>query len=399
MAHTDLDPDLTAPAFDPGAVGLPWWRRALAQGAGYFLPSSLFVFVPFLFAEGYTPLTWVLAPLCAVGILVFFLGTSLVAHWSETGRWLWIAGLIGCIVALGWVTDGDARATYFIAYVTSVVAVLMAWRKARIVIVAASLLALAWALAAGDTFGVVMSLLGLTMGWGIGSGIERGRIEAALKRAEERTAVLAVAAERERIGRDLHDILGHSLTAIAVKADLARRLVGRSDDAARAEIDALAAVARQALADVRATASAMREVRLASEVASARSVLEAAGVECRTPSALPVLDDARSELFGYVVREAVTNVVRHAGASVCTIAADDASVTIRDDGVGLRPDAVRTGLRGLAERADAAGGRLIVTGGDGTTVRLELSPAAAVSTGSTSERGSPSDGPTEEEDA
>lgn len=143
----------------------------------------------------------------------------------------------------------------------------------------------------------------------------------------------------------------------------------------------------------------LREVRLASEVASARSVLEAAGVECRTPSALPVLDDARSELFGYVVREAVTNVVRHAGASVCTIAADDASVTIRDDGVGLRPDAVRTGLRGLAERADAAGGRLIVTGGDGTTVRLELSPAAAVSTGSTSERGSTSDGPTEEEDA
>lgn len=116
----------------------------------------------------------------------------------------------------------------------------------------------------------------------------------------------------------------------------------------------------------------MREVRLATEVASARSVLEAAGVECRTPSAQPVLDDARSELFGYVVREAVTNVVRHAGASVCTITADEASVTVTDDGVGMRPDAVRTGLRGLAERVDAAGGSLSVTADGGTTVRVEM---------------------------
>lgn len=369
-------PGSTAPAFDPGAVGLPWWRRALAQGAGYFLPSALFVAIPFLFADGWAPLTWLLAAACALAILVFFLGATLVAHWSETGRWLWVLGLIAAVAALGWVTGGDARAHYFIAFVTSVTAVLLPWPQARVAISVLALAAIGLSFVGDDMFGVVMGMLALAMGWGIGAGIDRARIENALRVAEERTAVLAVVAERERIGRDLHDILGHSLTTIAVKADLAARLVGRHDDAARTEIDAVAAVARQALADVRATASGMREVRLASEVASARSVLQAAGVECRTPAALPVLDDARAEVFGYVVREAVTNVVRHAEASVCTIDVGDGTVSITDDGRGLRGDAARTGLRGLAERVAAAGGTLEVTSSprppSGTTVRAVL---------------------------
>jgi ABC-type nitrate/sulfonate/bicarbonate transport system ATPase subunit len=89
---------------------------------------------------------------------------------------------------------------------------------------------------------------------------------------------LAVAAERERIGRDLHDILGHSLTAIAVKAGLARRLVGRDDAAAATEIGEVERLAREALADVRATASGFREVSLATELAVAGSMLRAAGV-------------------------------------------------------------------------------------------------------------------------
>ena len=368
-------PDLSAPAHDAGADGLPWWRRGLAQGAGYFLPSGAFVLVPFLFSEGWTPRTWALAILAAVALLVFFLGTTVVLHWSETRRWLWFAGLLGAIAVLGWVTDGDARPAYFAAFATASAAVLIAWRHARIVIPALSLLALGWSLVRGDAFGVVMGMMAFGIGWGIGSSIDAERTKVALRRAEQRTAVLAVAAERERIGRDLHDILGHSLTTIAVKADLAQRLVGRSDDAARAEIASLADVARQALADVRATASGMREVRLAAEVAAARSVLDAAGIECRTPSALPVLDDARSELFGYVVREAVTNVVRHAGASVCRITVDDAAITITDDGRGFDTRSGRTGLRGLAERLDAAGGRLDVTSSDaGTTVHAALEP-------------------------
>lgn len=124
-------------------------------------------------------------------------------------------------------------------------------------------------------------------------------------------------------------------------------------------------------------------MRLAAEVASARSVLQAAGVECRTPSALPVLDDARAELFGYGGAEAVTNVVRHAGATTCTITADEASVTITDDGPGIPADTRRTGLRGLAERVEAAGGALTLESSPaGTTVRATvLTPTAHTGAG------------------
>ncbi|NLT29461.1 MAG: sensor histidine kinase, partial [Propionibacterium sp.] len=353
------EPDTTAPAYNPEAVGLPWWRRAVAQGAGYILPSSVFVFVPMLFANGYTPLTWVLMSLCAALILVFFLGSPLVPHWPETGRWLWLLGLMLAIGAMG-VIDPSSRFYYFSPFVTAVAATLITWRHSRIVILAVSLTATGVALMRVDMFGVVMSLMALSLGWALGSGLESDRVKRALTLAEERTAVLAVAAERERIGRDLHDILGHSLTTIAVKADLAGRLVGRSDEAARAEIDQVAEVARQALADVRATASGMQEVRLAAEVAAARSVLQAAGIECRVPSALPVLDDARSEVFGYVVREGVTNVVRHSEASACSIEVADDRVCVSDDGRGFPTTQHRTGLRGLAHRVEAAGGVLEV---------------------------------------
>ena len=104
------------------------------------------------------------------------------------------------------------------------------------------------------------------------------RLNIELRRTREQLAVAAVAAERERIGRDLHDILGHSLTAIAVKAGLARRLVERDPQAAAIEIGDVERLARDALKDVRATASGYREVTLAAELAVAGAVLRAAGI-------------------------------------------------------------------------------------------------------------------------
>ena len=128
--------------------------------------------------------------------------------------------------------------------------------------------------------------------------MEAGAAQGRLQRAEQRVDTLSVAAERERIGRDLHDILGHSLTAISIKAGLAARLVDLDPAAAKAQIAEIEQVSRQALADVRATASGMREVRLATEIASARSVLLAAGIESRMPSALPPLTDAAERAAG-----------------------------------------------------------------------------------------------------
>jgi len=236
---------------------------------------------------------------------------------------------------------------------------LLPWHEASRLIAFGAIGGVLLAAIGQNPYAGLMAVVGGLIGYSVGAGINAARVRQALRQEEKRTAVLAVAAERERIGRDLHDILGHSLTTIAVKADLARRLVERDPASAASEIEELATVARQALADVRATASGMREVRLASELASARSVLVAAGLECRTPSALPSLSDDRSELFGYVVREAVTNVVRHAGASVCTIEVGPDEVSVADDGGGLRRGQ-GNGLTGLASRVEDAGGRLVV---------------------------------------
>jgi two-component system sensor histidine kinase DesK len=192
------------------------------------------------------------------------------------------------------------------------------------------------------------------------------RLNIELRATREQLAVAAVAAERERIGRDLHDILGHSLTAIAVKAGLARRLLGRDDAAAAVEIGDVERLAREALADVRATASGFREVSLATELAVAKVVLRAAGIQAVLPQAVDDVDPANRELFGFVVREAVTNVVRHSQAMTCIVTLGSDFVEIADDGVGGRSvsddgtghPANGIGLSGLADRIAARGGAL-----------------------------------------
>lgn len=194
----------------------------------------------------------------------------------------------------------------------------------------------------------------------------------------EQLARTAVAAERERIGRDLHDILGHSLTAIAVKAGLARKLVPLSPERATVELLEIEELARSAIKDVRATAQGVRAVTLAGELAAAGAVLDAAGISADLPSAVDNVRADGRELFGYVVREGVTNVVRHARASTCRVRLGPDWIEIADDGRGLRADdRPGQGLAGLRGRLADAGGRLTVTPGrpGGTVVRAELAAA------------------------
>jgi two-component system, NarL family, sensor histidine kinase DesK len=177
----------------------------------------------------------------------------------------------------------------------------------------------------------------------------------ALAEARAELARLAAENERFRIARDLHDLLGHSLTTITVKAGLARRL-GESDPAlALPEIAAVEALARRSLADVRAAVANYRDVTLAGELATGRELLRAAGITADLPRAVDVVDPAHHELFGWVVREGFTNIVRHAQASSCAVRLEAASVEIVDDGIGgaVRPG---SGLSGLRERVAAAGG-------------------------------------------
>jgi two-component system sensor histidine kinase DesK len=179
-----------------------------------------------------------------------------------------------------------------------------------------------------------------------------------LRAAQQEVSRLAADRERMRIARDLHDLLGHSLTAASVKAQLAGRLVGRDDARAAAEIRDVERLTRQVLADVRAAVAGYREVSLAVELATAREVLSAAGIAADLPGAVDEVPGSLRELFGWAVREGITNAVRHSEASRVRIRVTATDVEVDDDGRGVRaagPPA-GSGLAGLAERAAAAGG-------------------------------------------
>lgn len=184
----------------------------------------------------------------------------------------------------------------------------------------------------------------------------------ALAEAHAEVARLAAENERSRIARDLHDLLGHSLTTITVKTGLARRLGETDPDRALAEIAEVETLARRALADVRAAVLNYRDVTLAGELASGRELLRAAGILAEFPKAIDGVSPEHQELFGWVVREGLTNVVRHARASRCTVQLTESSVEIVDDGAGgvvaHSGDAGGSGLSGLRERVAAAGGTL-----------------------------------------
>lgn len=177
----------------------------------------------------------------------------------------------------------------------------------------------------------------------------------ALAEARADLARLAAENERIRIARDLHDVLGHSLTTITVKAGLARRLGAADPARALREISDVEALARRSLADVRAAVTGYRDVTLTGELAAGRELLRAAGIAADLPRAVDLVDPAHQELFGWAVREGLTNIVRHARASSCAVRLSPCSVEIVDDGIGGTWNQ-GNGLSWLRERVAAAGG-------------------------------------------
>ncbi len=192
-----------------------------------------------------------------------------------------------------------------------------------------------------------------------------------LRAAREENARLAVTAERLRIARDLHDLLGHDLSLIALKSELAEYLVAGSPDQAVAAMREVGGVARTALQEVRAAVAGYRQPTLTSELRGAREMLAAAGISYVEEGGRIAVPPALEAVLGWTVREGVTNVIRHSRARTCTIRViqkeGSVGVEVVDDGLGAPPTPDTSpllaehggnGLSGLAERVASLGGKL-----------------------------------------
>lgn len=225
----------------------------------------------------------------------------------------------------------------------------------------------AWAVGAGCiglTFGLP-ALAGDVWGYAFIAAIQLGifvlnmvtfALVQAGNRSERIQADLAVVSERERLARDVHDVLGHTLTVVAVKAELAERLIEGDPERSRTEIAEIRALVRGALADVRATVGGLRGNDLCAQLEALQVTLGGAGiaVEVEGEPATQVPARLRDPL-GWFVREAGTNVLRHARASRCRIRFAPGSLVIEDDGIGLGSSRAGNGMLGMDERMAEAG--------------------------------------------
>lgn len=318
-----------------------------------------------------TPRDWALTALgTAIFLPLYFWG-----YWLP-GRWALIpAGgiaLLGIVYApVNW--GASVFFVYAAAYLGYAGPPALAF---RLLLAVAALPALeAWLLDLPPYFWIPGTLFALLVG-GINihfAGVRRS--QAALRRSQEEVERLAKLAERERIARDLHDLLGHTLTVISRKAELARRLVATDAGGAAREIGEVEEVARKALKEVRSTVTGFRQTDLETELAQARVALQSALIHFEAETEPVAVDGASEQVLALALREATTNVLRHSQATACRVRVADLGdrvrLTVRDNGKGGE-GVEGLGLTGMRERVAAVGGSFRITGGPGTTVEVTL---------------------------
>jgi two-component system, NarL family, sensor histidine kinase DesK len=361
---------------DERGAGPPRRSRALGLSIGllYLIPVAKDV-------AGYSGARTVLGALGLVLLVAFYLGVALsVGTWTDPVRWYtWtvlvaFTALVG-VLPLAFGEDWLGLPVYLsVAY-----AITLPFRWSLMGIAAAAALAFGQCLLLDAAMGTAASIALTTFSIGLMMvAFKRARVLVnQLQSARGEVARLAATDERLRIARDLHDLLGHSLSLIVLKSELARRLAERDPAKVVQEVGDIESVARQALADVRAAVSGYRQRTLTDELDSARAVLGTAGVDVVVRTSSGPLPDQLDGLFGWAVREAVTNVVRHARAGRCeiTVTYDGgrAALEVRDNGQGAAAYVPGNGLAGLTERIEDAGGSVAAGPRPGGGFRLAVS--------------------------
>ena len=298
-------------------------------------------------------------------------------YWVD-GAALWRNAL--AITALGVImAPSNAGASVFFIYSACAAAGFARPRDGVLLIACNALIGLTVALVAqtGWNFGLLAVMFPVVIGGSALYTSQIARARSKLLRKQDEITHLTKMAERERIARDMHDVLGHSLSVVVLKSELARRLIPTDPERAMREIQDVETAARQALTQVREAISGYRSAGWAAEVEQAQRVLVAAGIVLDLDESPVDLAPAVENALSLVLREAVTNIVRHAAATLCTVRlrqdGNDLLCEIADNGVGIKSLQRGHGLHGMRERIEALGGAMqLASNQPGLQLRLSI---------------------------
>jgi two-component system sensor histidine kinase DesK len=349
-------------------------RASRLRELGWETYAWLIYSLPFLISSLIYPPAWWMKGAFLLGYACFLV-LYFTGYFIRGPQILWIVGGIDLIGLIGGRWNPGAMSFFIFAasFVANGFPPRTAFRVLAVQVLASGVAGLAlgwdWWLAAGTM--VVSALIGsLTI-----QARAREAGDAKLRLAQAEVERLAKLAERERIARDLHDLLGHTLSVVVLKTELAQKLLDRDPQRARQEIAEVERISRQGLADVREAITGYRSSGLAAEIDHVRHTLTAAGIETTIEARALPLGPAQETALSLALREAATNVIRHAAAKTCHIRfyAQDGSalMEVQDDGRG--GDApFGNGLSGMRERIDALGGVLLRDSGRGTRLLIRL---------------------------
>lgn len=362
-------------------------KRTLWRPSLFYLAYLVFLIFQPIFDNHTTGLTWVLTGTMVMAFLPLYLWTfprcSAEPYlWSrERRRPGAVLGIVGMCV-LGLISiPVNGGATTFLVYAGAASGALVPRRRAVTAVGGVMAVVIAAAFVSRIPFPLVLApfapALLLVPMFGLTTVYERERAQAnaRLAMAQDEIERLAAIAERERIARDLHDLLGHTLSTITLKAELAHRLAYSDAERAATEMREVERISREALGEVRSAVAGFRARGLQGELANAKLALEAGEVAFDYYAEPLDVSPERESVLALALREAVTNVLRYAGARRCTVRlrrlGDHAELTVEDDGVGGAAIG-DGGLAGMRARLQALGGTVQLTDDGGTRLRVTL---------------------------
>src|SRR5215212_4741958 len=333
-----------------GLVFLIYPIQAVLADDPTFMRVSLALGGAALFASVFLLLIWLQVPLWSASVEL----SEVRKHRAAIAFLAVLAIVLNLVLGVEW------RVLFF--HVNVAAGLMLVTRDAYVAIAALATVTLALGITSGMAWLVLPTVV---LGLWATAFVRQVAAVAELKAAREELARLAVSEERLRFARDLHDLLGHSLSLITLKSELAGRLLPAAPQKAATEVHDIEGVARQALREVREAVAGYRRPTLDEELAGASEMLEAAGISCLIENQTGVLPKAVDAILAWAVREGTTNVIRHSRAKHCRIVLarenEEIYAEITDDGGGYRKESKEdsgSGLSGLTERVATFAGHV-----------------------------------------